>query len=159
MTLSGSPVAGVDHVALMSGDIDRLAQFYESVFGARVLARSEGTLRKCFIKVAPDTNLHVFQVGPDLARQPGDEPFDCGSINHFALRAADPGAFIAVRDRLVAVGRSDGVVYDAPGTYTIFATDPDGLFLEWLLPKTTGWEPPFETSPFVGLGDSAPRAG
>jgi catechol 2,3-dioxygenase-like lactoylglutathione lyase family enzyme len=152
----GLLVAAVNHIALMSGDIDRLAAFYETVFAAEVLARSEGSPRKCVIAVAPGTNLHVFEVGRERARRPGDEPFDLGSINHFALEARDADAFVTGRERLLAAGRSDGIVYEAPGVYTLFATDPDGLFVEWVLPKSAGWRPPFATSPFVGLNEPAP---
>ena len=43
-------------------------------------------------------------------------------------------------------------MYDAPDLYTIFATDPDGMFIELTLRKVTGWDPPFATKPFRGLG-------
>jgi hypothetical protein len=49
-------------------------------------------------------------------------------------------------------------VYDAPGLYTIFATDPDGLFIELILRKISGWEPSFPTKPFTGLGQPAGRS-
>lgn len=152
--MTGTPVAvsALNHVALMTGDIDRLASFYERVFGAEILVRTDGVPRKCFIRLAAQTNLHVFEVGPERARRPDDQPFDPGSINHFALEAADPETFVAVRERLIAAGRTDGTVRDAPGIYTLFATDPDGLFIEWIVRKVEGWQPPFESEPFVGLG-------
>ena len=153
---TASAVSGLNHLALTTGDIDRLADFYVGVFGAELLARSEGVPRKCFIRLAPATNLHVFEVGPDEARKPDDPPFDRGSISHFALEARDPATFVQVRARLVAAGRSDGAVYEQEGLYTLFATDPDGLFVEWLVLKVEGWRPPFETSPFVGLGQPRP---
>jgi catechol 2,3-dioxygenase-like lactoylglutathione lyase family enzyme len=152
---TASAVSGINHLALTSGDIDRLADFYVGVFGAEVLARSEGAPRKCVIGLAPGTNLHVFEVGPDQARTPDDPPFDRGSISHFALEARDPERFVEVRERLVAAGRSDGAVYEQQGLYTLFATDPDGLFVEWVVPKVAGWQPPFATSPFVGMGQPA----
>ena len=155
---TASAVSGVNHLALTSGDIDRLADFYVGVFGAEVLARSEGVPRKCVIRLAPGTSLHVFEVGFDEARKPDDEPFDRGSINHFALEARDPQTFAEVRARLVAAGRSDGGVYEQEGLYTLFATDPDGLFVEWTVRKVEGWRPPFATSPFVGLGQPASAA-
>src|SRR5678815_5003113 len=94
------------------------------------------------IRIAPGTNLHVFEVGADDARKPHDDPFDRGSINHFALEARDPATFAEVRRRLVAAGRSDGAVYEQEGLYTLFATDPDGLFVEWMVRKVEGWQPP-----------------
>jgi catechol 2,3-dioxygenase-like lactoylglutathione lyase family enzyme len=157
-TSSVSLVSGVNHVALMTGDLDRLAAFYESVFGAEILARSDGVPRKCIIRVAPHTNLHVFEVGPERARKPSDEPFDSGSINHFALEARDPASFVEVRERLLADGLTDGNVYDAPELYSLFTTDPDGLFIEWVVRKVDGWRPPFATEKFVGLGQQVPSS-
>jgi catechol 2,3-dioxygenase-like lactoylglutathione lyase family enzyme len=149
-----SPVASINHIALMTVDLDRLADFYMQVFGAQVLARAEGQPRKCFLRLTPDTNLHVFE-DPQAAAKPTDHPFDEGSINHFALQASDPDAFIRIRDTLIAQGRATNTVHDAPGLYTIFATDPDGLLIEVLVPKESDWTPPFATEPFAGLGEPA----
>jgi catechol 2,3-dioxygenase-like lactoylglutathione lyase family enzyme len=134
----------------MTPDLDRLADFYERVFGAEILARAEGEPRKCFIRLTADTNLHVFEQAS--AVKPADDPFDSGAINHFALEARDPETFVAIRDELLAEGRATEAVYDAPDVYTLFATDPDGLLIEMLVPKKPGWTPPFATEPFVPLG-------
>jgi catechol 2,3-dioxygenase-like lactoylglutathione lyase family enzyme len=139
----------------MTGDLDRLADFYTTMFGAQIMARSEGTPRKCFVKLTADTSLHLFEVGPERARRADDDAFDPGSINHFAIEARDPGEFVHFRAGLIQAGRADETVYDAPDLYTIFATDPDGLFIELILRKTSGWDPPFATKPFVGLGQPA----
>jgi catechol 2,3-dioxygenase-like lactoylglutathione lyase family enzyme len=147
---AGAPISAVNHIALMTRDLDRLTDFYERVFGAEVLARAESEPRKCFLRLTATTNLHVFE-HPGVATPP-DDGFDRGSINHFALEASDPGAFIAIRDLLTAEGRANESVYDAPGLYTLFATDPDGLFIEVLVAKQPGWTPPFATEPFVPLG-------
>jgi catechol 2,3-dioxygenase-like lactoylglutathione lyase family enzyme len=88
---NASAVVGVNHLAHTTGDIDRLADFYVDVFGAEVLARAEGVPRKCVIRLTRATNLHVFEVGPDQARTPGDPPFDRASISHFALDARPRG--------------------------------------------------------------------
>lgn len=149
-----SPIASINHIALMTVDLDRLVDFYTQVFGAQVLARAEGQPRKCFLRLTPDTNLHVFE-DPQAAAKPTDHPFDEGSINHFALQASDPDAFIRIRDTLIAQGRATKTVHDAPGLYTIFATDPDGLLIEVLVPKESDWTPPFATEPFAGLGEPA----
>lgn len=151
---TGSPVAAINHIALVTVDLDRLVDFYTRVFGAQVLARAEGQPRKCFLNLTPDTNLHVFE-DPQAAAKPADHPFDEGSINHFALQASDPDTFIGIRDTLIAYGHATKTVYDAPGLYTIFATDPDGLLIEVLIPKEQGWTPPFATEPFAGLGEPA----
>lgn len=152
-----SAVSAVNHIALMTADLDRLVGFYQQVFGAEVLARGEGQPRKCFLKVAAATNLHVFE-RPRARATSTENPFDEGSINHFALQASDPEAFTTIRSKLILDGHAAETVYDAPGLYTLFATDPDGLLAEVLVPKETGWTPSFATEPFVGLGEPATRS-
>lgn len=154
---TASPVSAINHIALMTGDLDRLADFYATMFGAQILARSEGTPRKCFLQLTAETSLHLFEVGLDRARRPDDDAFDPGSINHFAIEARDPGEFVRIRASLIQAGRADETVYDAPDLYTIFATDPDGLFIELILRKIGGWDPSFPTKPFTGLGQPAVR--
>lgn len=44
---------------------------------------------KCFIRLTPTTNLHIFEVVPERARKVEHDMFDPGSINHFALEAHD----------------------------------------------------------------------
>jgi catechol 2,3-dioxygenase-like lactoylglutathione lyase family enzyme len=152
--ITASPVSAINHIALMTGELDRLADFYATMFGAQILARSEGTPRKCFLQLTPATSLHLFEVGPERARRT-DDAFDPGSINHFAIEACDPEEFVRIRASLIQAGRAEEAVYDAPDLYTIFATDPDGLFIELILRKISGWDPPFATKPFTGLGQPA----
>ncbi|MGH3184153.1 MAG: hypothetical protein ACRDOH_02305 [Streptosporangiaceae bacterium] len=66
--------------------------------------------------------------------------------------------FISTRARLTGVGRADETVYEAPGLYTIFVSDSDGLMIELILRKTDEWSPPFATEPFAGLGQPAAHA-
>lgn len=150
-----SPISAIHHIALMTGDLDRLVGFYQTFFGGLVGARSDGSPRKCLIRLTAATSLHIFQVSPDRARQAADGAFDLGSINHFALEAAGSEQFVSTRASLIKAGHATETVYDAPDLYTIFVTDPDGLLIELILPKTDGWSPPFATEPFVGLGQPA----
>jgi catechol 2,3-dioxygenase-like lactoylglutathione lyase family enzyme len=153
-SLPGSPISAVNHIALITPELDRLVEFYACMFGARVLARAEGQPRKCFLKLTAHTNLHVFE-SANTTGKPAADPFDEGSINHFALQARNPDGFAAVRSKLIADGHANETVYDAPGLYTMFATDPDGLLIEVLVPKQAGWDPSFATETFVGLGQPA----
>ena len=154
MSVSPLPITAVNHIALTTPDLDRLADFYERVFGAEVLARAEGEPRKFFIKLTAGTSLHVFERA-DAAKAAAASAFDCGSINHFALEAREPETFVAIRNELIAQRRVSETVYDAPGVYTLFATDPDGLLIELLVPQRSGWTPPFATEQFVPLGEPA----
>src|SRR5580704_17772856 len=119
---TASPVSAINHIALMTEELDRLADFYATIFGAQILARSEGTPRKCFLRLTPATSLHMFEVGPERARRADDHAFDPGSIKHFALEACDPGEFVRIRASLIQAGRAEETVYDAPDLFSIFAT-------------------------------------
>ena len=62
---TASPVSAINHIALMTGELDRLADFYATIFGAQILARSERHPRKCFLRLTPTTSLHLFEVGSE----------------------------------------------------------------------------------------------
>jgi catechol 2,3-dioxygenase-like lactoylglutathione lyase family enzyme len=125
---------GVNHVAIITEDTARLAQFYEEVFDAKVSYQVKippGTLT--MIDVGPRSELNVFEVhdeAPDVAR---GSMFSHGPIDHIGLQAADREAFVEIRKRLMARGASDGFVTDFGRSHSVFFTDPDGLEGEVLL--------------------------
>ena len=126
---------GVNHVALITDDTDRLVQFYSDVFDATVgHSESIGDGRLTMIDIGPRTELNVFEVhgdaAPDLAR---GSMFSHGPIDHIGLQAADRDAFVEIRRRLMACGASDGFVTDFGRAHSVFFRDPDGLEGEVLL--------------------------
>ena len=126
---------GVNHVALITGDTDRLVRFYEEVFDAKVSHREEippGTLT--MIDIGPRSELNVFELRGDAAPDvPHGSMFSHGPIDHMGLQAADREAFVEIRKRLMARGASDGFVTDFGRAHSVFFTDPDGLEGEVLL--------------------------
>ena len=135
-TLSARPplLRGVNHVALVTADTDRLHAFYREVFDASVFAdqRHEG-VRVSFVDVGPFTRLNVFEL-PDR-RVPGHRApmFGRGPLDHLGLEAASPAAFDEVRRRLIDRRATDGFVTDFGTDLSFFFTDPDGLECEVLL--------------------------
>jgi catechol 2,3-dioxygenase-like lactoylglutathione lyase family enzyme len=116
----------IHHLTFITADLDRLATFYERVFGARVTVDlEEEGLRHAFIEVGPHTVLHPFEV-PGV-EPPGSEPmFQRGRLDHFALNAASFEAFRELQRRVVAEGAGDGVVTDMGSLLNFGFTDPDG---------------------------------
>ena len=123
--------AGSHHLATLTADIDRLIEFYERVFDARVVAdwREEG-LRHVFIDLGGGFILHPFQV-PGAEVPQGELPiFERGRIDHLALRAETAGDFWTLRERIYEAGASDGEVTDLGSLLSAGFTDPDGLWGE-----------------------------
>jgi catechol 2,3-dioxygenase-like lactoylglutathione lyase family enzyme len=120
---------GVQHVAILTADSDRLHAFYRDVFDATVSRdATEGDgVRLSFIDVGAGRELNVFEItgNDEAARQ--TPMFGRGRIDHLGLQAASLEAFDEIRDRLVARGASDGFVTDFGPVLSIFFRDPDGL--------------------------------
>ena len=122
-------LAGVNHVAILTADSDRLHAFYRDVFDATVSRDTPvgDGMRLSFLDVGPSTELNVFEIeGND---QPSHQTpmFGRGRIDHIGLQAASVEAFDVIRDRLVACGASDGFVTDFGPVLSVFFRDPDGL--------------------------------
>ena len=91
---------GINHIALISRDIDRLRVFYTEVFDA--------------------------EAGPtEPDRQ--TPMWGRGRLDHFGLQAASAESFETIRQRLVEHGASDGEVNDFDAVRSVFFRDPDGL--------------------------------
>jgi catechol 2,3-dioxygenase-like lactoylglutathione lyase family enzyme len=122
-------LAGVNHVAVLTRDSDRLHAFYREVFDATVFHDMvvDGDVRLSFVDIGPSTRLNVFEV-PGNAEPDRQTPmFGRGRIDHLGLEAASQEAFDLIRERLVARGASDGFVTDFGTDLSLFFRDPDGL--------------------------------
>ena len=116
----------IQHLTLITADMDRLIAFYERVFEARVAVDlEEDGLRHVFIEVGPHTVLHPFQVVG--IEPPEPQPmFQRGRLDHFALNAASEEAFSELRRRVVTEGAGNGVVTDMGFLLSFGFADPDG---------------------------------
>jgi catechol 2,3-dioxygenase-like lactoylglutathione lyase family enzyme len=125
---------GINHVAILTNDTDRLHAFYREVFGATIFAdRDEGGARLSFVTVGPYTQLNVFEVSGNAEADKQTPMFGRGRIDHIGLEAADQAAFDEIRRRLIERGAADSFVTDFGGAISVFFRDPDGLEGEVLL--------------------------
>lgn len=120
---------GVNHVAILTRDTDRLHAFYREVFDATISrdTRETESVRLSFIDVGPSSQLNVFEIdgNDEAARQ--TPMFKRGRIDHLGLEAASLEAFDLIRERLMRRGATDGFVTDFGPVLSLFFTDPDGL--------------------------------
>jgi catechol 2,3-dioxygenase-like lactoylglutathione lyase family enzyme len=120
---------GINHVAVLTADTDRLTAFYAAMFEATVDGEMQGgdDFRLTLVKVGPTAELNVFEIrGNDQASRQVPM-FERGRLDHLGLQAASVDAFETIRDRLVAEGASDGFVTDFGQVLSLFFRDTDGL--------------------------------
>jgi catechol 2,3-dioxygenase-like lactoylglutathione lyase family enzyme len=127
---------GVNHVAILTQDTDRLHTFYHDVFDATIFHdRTDGDLRLSFIDVGPHTRLNVFEIRGNTEATRQVPMFARGRIDHIGLEAASQQAFDTIRSRLIARGATDGFVTNFGTDLSLFFRDPDGLEGEVCLHK------------------------
>jgi catechol 2,3-dioxygenase-like lactoylglutathione lyase family enzyme len=128
---------GVNHIAWISKDVDRLGRFYATVFDAVIgPTRDHGPGETMtVIDIGPATQLNIFVIDGNTEADRQTPMWGRGRIDHVGLAAASPEAFETIRSRLVEAGASDGTVNDFGTAQSTFFRDPDGLEGEVLLQK------------------------
>ena len=124
---------GINHVAVLTADTDRLIEFYSGVFEATVdgeMRVPEEGMRLTFVKVGPTSELNVFEKEGNHEATKQVPMFGRGRLDHLALQAADLDAFDTIRARLIDRGATDGFVTDFGQVLSVFFVDPDGLEAE-----------------------------
>ena len=123
-----SLVAGLNHVAVMTDDLDRFLAFYTGVFDLDVVF-SETTphFRHAILRTGESSWLHPVEVTGNRHGSASPEMFERGHLDHLSLTAASPDAFDVLRKRLVDRGACDGAVDDLGAFHSVWFEDPDGM--------------------------------
>jgi catechol 2,3-dioxygenase-like lactoylglutathione lyase family enzyme len=126
---------GLNHVALITNDTERLVGFYRDIFEAEVL--SDGAEfpdghgpRLTIIKIGDWSELNVFQIEGNTQADVQTPMFGRGRLDHLAVQAASLDAFETIRRHLMDRGVADDFVTDFGPMLSIFFRDPDGLECE-----------------------------
>jgi catechol 2,3-dioxygenase-like lactoylglutathione lyase family enzyme len=130
-------IDGLNHVAVLTSDTDRLVAFYGEMFGATVDGQpvADPEFHLTVLKIGRSAELNVFEIlGNDEATRQ-TPMFGRGRLDHLALQAASLPAFETIRERLIAAGASDGFVTDFGPVLSVFFRDPDGLEAEVCVPN------------------------
>jgi catechol 2,3-dioxygenase-like lactoylglutathione lyase family enzyme len=122
-------LTGLNHVAIITTDLDRFVAFYTKVFDMEVVFREDAPgLRHAILRIAGGSSwLHPAEI-------PGSEHgaaipamFQRGHLDHLALTARSSASFEQLRRRLVNEGASDGTVEDLGAFHALWFQDPDGM--------------------------------
>ena len=108
---------GVNHIAVLSHDVQRLGEFYRTVFDAVVHETKDHGPGETMtdIGIGPGTSLNVFVIDGNTEADRQTPMWQRGRLDHLGLSAASREAFDEIRKRLIAVGASDGQVNDFGG--------------------------------------------
>ncbi|MCK9878004.1 VOC family protein [Frankia sp. AgPm24] len=127
-------VHGVNHVAMLTEDLDRFTDFYAGIFELEtVFAEQAPAFRHAILRTGPHSWLHPAEITGNPHGVAVPDMFTRGHLDHLALTAASAEAFRAARNRLVECGASDGKIEDLGAFRSIWFTDPDGMRGELVL--------------------------
>ncbi len=120
---------GINHVAILTGDTQRFADFYHDIFGAEVEGQQhmgdEGTLT--FVRIGETAEINLFEVNGNTEVERQTPMFGRGRIDHIGLQADSLESFEEIRRRLIRCGAADEFVTDFGPVLSVFFRDPDGL--------------------------------
>jgi catechol 2,3-dioxygenase-like lactoylglutathione lyase family enzyme len=135
---------GVNHLALVTPDMDGTVRFWHGVIDARLLATiATPSFKHYFFQVAPGNTVAFFEyIGQHLATfaKPAGVPYEqAAQFDHLSLNLPDEDALLRLRDRLKSHGCEVTDVVDHGFLRSIYFSDNNGIALEaswWVLDPT-----------------------
>ena len=139
-------LTGINHVAIMTEDLDRFTAFYTDVLEASVVfEETNPQFRHAILAVGGTSVLHPVQMAENKHARASSTMMDRGHLDHLALDVPSREAFDEVRRRLVGRGASDGAITDLGPKLSFWFVDPDGMHIEvdWVRdPSLQGFHAP-----------------
>lgn len=134
---------GINHLALVTPDMDATVRFYHGVLGMRLVATlMAGPMRHYFFETAPGNTVAFFEVkGTEpFARPAGMPDKRKAQFDHLSFNVADEDALELLQSRLKEAGCEVTDVVDHGFVRSIYFTDPHGIALEasWWVIDATG---------------------
>ena len=128
---------GFNHVATLTTDLERHADFYGRVFGAKVTFRmdaAEDHPRMFILDLGAGAALNVFEVSAEDIIGDRTQQGGRGAIDHFAIAVDSLATLETVRQRLVDAGADIGEIQQLGDEWSLFFRDLDGMELEVCAP-------------------------
>jgi catechol 2,3-dioxygenase-like lactoylglutathione lyase family enzyme len=135
---------GINHLALVTDDMDATVRFYHGVLGMRVVATlMAGPMRHYFFEIGPENTIAFFEMkGAKTFAKPAGVPVSDMPLqfDHVSFNLPDEQALLDLRDRLTAAGSEITEVVDHGIMHSVYFTDPSGISLEasWWAIDVTG---------------------
>jgi catechol 2,3-dioxygenase-like lactoylglutathione lyase family enzyme len=104
---------GFNHVATVTGDLDRTVRFYQAVFDAEVtfeIQARDDHPRMAILDLGGTSALNVFEQPGDTIVGVRNAAGGRGPIDHYGIAVASRADLDVIRDRLVAGGADIGTI-------------------------------------------------
>ena len=154
---------GINHLALITTDMDSTVRFWHGVLGARIVT-TIGTpaFRHYFFEFGPEQTVAFFEyrdVELERFAKPAGVPDPRATqVDHLSFNLADEHALEELAARLKAHGSEVTDVVDHDVMHSIYFTDPNGIALEasWWVVDPTGREADYGDRRIFGDPDPVP---
>lgn len=127
--------SGINHLALITADMDATVRFYCGALGARIAA-TVGTpeFRHYFFEFGPQCTVAFFEYA-DLTIEPFAKPAGvpdarATQFDHLALNLPDEHALHDLRQRLIQAGCDVTEIVEHNSVHSVYFTDNNGIALE-----------------------------
>ena len=136
---------GINHLALITPDMDATVRFYHGVLGMDLVATiAVGPMRHYFFRIGKGNTIAFFEWSgtevESFTKPAGVPPDFPAQFDHVSFNVEDEAALLALQDRIRAREVECTDVVDHGFMHSIYFTDPNGIALEatyWLVDATT----------------------
>lgn len=155
--------SGINHLALITADMDATVRFYHGVLGAR-LAASVGTpeFRHYFFEFGPHCTVAFFEYAgltiEPFAKPAGVPDPRATQFDHLALNLPDETALHALRRRLAQADCEVTDIVEHNSVHSVYFTDNNGIALQascWVR-DVTGRTSDYDDEQIYGDPDPVP---
>ena len=154
---------GINHLALITTDMDATVRFWHGVLGAELIATiGTPTFRHYFFNFGPEQSVAFFEYRDTpletFAKPAGVPDPRATQFDHLSVNLPVEHALELLRERLAAHGCEVTEVVDHQIMRSIYFTDPNGIALEasWWVVDATGRVPDYQDAALFGDRDPVP---
>jgi catechol 2,3-dioxygenase-like lactoylglutathione lyase family enzyme len=154
---------GLNHLALITNDMDATVRFWHGVLDAPLVATiGTETFRHYFFSFGPTNSVAFFEyLGRQttmLSKPAGVFDERAGQFDHLSMDLPDEAALLSLRQRLLDAGSEVTEVVDHGLMRSIYFNDPNGIALEasWWSDDPTADQPDFTDERYFRDPDPVP---
>ena len=152
---------GINHLALVTPDMDATVRFYVGVLGMRLAATlMAGPMRHYFFEMDDENTIAFFEIKgrETFAKPAGGRSDRTIQLDHISFNVPDEHALLQLQMRLRAAGCEITEVVDHGIMHSVYFHDPNGIALEasWWVTDPTGRPADYEDGEIYADPDPVP---